>query len=850
MNTEGTIINVMFDAARGTVTASSREAQTGKPIGTLPKPARKGYRFAGWYLGDVLVDDTFVPQSQDDITLVAHWEKSAADKKMTSLRRQKIAVTVLSVVALLLIGTLLLVNHIVTIYPVVDQYQMEDGSIGETTYYLKKKDGIYGMYRKDGSAVEKNSDGYFLADSGNQYQVDPTSGKCSLFAAVDYDPSKGELLEHRVNRVLMYGQIRQDDVYSIEVTNPHGTYRFYRNEKGEVKIEGFEESMVEYDADLYAALCVSCGYTLSKEKLDLNSADAPRLPDGSIDLASYGLTERYDEQGKLISPTVFTITKARFDNEKCYPSQTVYTVTVGDATPSKSGYYAMLNGRDNAIYVLDPMMEEATLQPIEALVTPRISYPMSLTTAAKVTNFELIRFNQYLDIDNIRQEGNYHTVIMYAYADLASRTDTFYTTTPYVSQLETMEGYSIHDETVSDTIMLFYDMQILKCVALGLTDENMKEYGLDKNVHWLSFECRKDQNSTTHVKNAMVISPKTERGTYYVASYLYDMIVEVDQHYFSFLELEEKNWYEQYFIAQNIAYVNYMKMEINGKTYEFRMDNKLSYTYYIAADGTPTMVNLNKGTLHQNRNDGSYGFMPTGENKVYEIYYVDFDNDAAFDVNAKDQTIYYIDSTRTKSLILESDAANMYVYCEQYVDPTDPENPHLLDYKIQHNYVTDKGESKTEYINAIDNFRRFWIQDWYWLSLEGDVDGEDFERLTGMTVKDYIAAKGDDCYASITVSVEDLAKQLNRYTYKDENGNVVKLYTENNKRYLIYRFYRYSERKAMVTIEVVENFDANGNPISDPTNVEGRFYVLSSYLDMMGEDLEKIINAERVERDP
>lgn len=844
MKTEGTIINVMLDAARGTVAVTSRESECGKPIGALPKPTRKGYDFAGWYLEDELVDESYVPESDEDITLVAHWTKRVGKKKMTSLRKQRIAVAVLLATALLLIGALVFVNYIVTIYPVVDQYQTEDGSIGEETYYLRKKNGVYGMYRKDGTAVEQNDDGYYLADSGNQYSIDPETGKCDLFAAVDYDPAKGELLNHIVNRVLMFGQIKQDDIYSIKVSNSYGDYRFYRNENGDMKIEGFEDSMIEYNGEVFADLCVSCGYTLSKEKLDMDSPSAPKNADGSIDLAAYGLADRYDETGKLISPATYTITKARYEDNKCYASETVYTVKVGDATPAKNGYYAMLEGRDNAIYVLDPMLENATLQPIEALVTPRVSYPMSLTTAMRIQNFSLIRFDTFLGTEKL-EDGNPHPIVMFSYVDLDSRTNTFYTTVPYTSDIELMAGYAIHDDTVSDMIMKFYDMQIIRCVELGLTADKMQKYGLDKNVHWLYFESSTGKDSdAAYIKNAMVVSPKTEKGTYYVASYLYDMIVEVDQHYFSFLELEQRNWYEQYFISQNIAYVDYMKMEINGKTYEFKMDNSLTYTYYFAADGKPTLVNLTKGTLHKNKSDGRYGFQPHGENKVYEIHYVDFEN-GTFKPSS-DQTIYMVGD---KELILETDASNMFVYCEQYNNPKNPENPHLLDYQIVHTYVDDKGQTKAETIYAIDNFRRFWIQDWYWLSLEGDVDPDDFERLTGMTVEEYIKAKGNDCYASITVNVEDMAKNFNHYTYKDENGNTVKLYDENNQRYIIYRFYRYSERKAMVTVEIVKDFDENGNPISDPTNVVGRFYVLSSYLDMMGEDLEKIINEERVKRD-
>lgn len=848
MKTEGTVINIMLDAARGTVEIKSREAESGKPIGALPKPIRKGYRFVGWYLGEKCVEETDVLSEEEDITLVAHWEKCAPGPKgntpkRSSLRRQKVAVAVLSAVAVLLIGVLVLVNHLVTIYPITDKYQAEDGTIAEQTYYLKKKNGIYGMYRKDGSAVEQNSDGYYLADSGNQYSVDPESGDCSLFAAVDYDPSKGELLETGVNRVLMFAQITQSNIYSIQVRNSYGEYCVYRDESGTIQIRGFEDSMVECDGDVFASLCVSCGYTLSKEKLDLNSPNAPRNADGSIDLSAYGLTERIDAEGNRISPSVYTITKASFQGNKCYPSDTVYTVIIGDATPSKSGYYAMLEGRDNAIYVLDPMLEEATLQSVESLVTPRISYPMSLSVASKIMNFSLIHFDRFLGLDNL-MDGNPHAVAMFSYVDLDSRTNTFYATVPYESQMELMAGYTIHDDTVSDMIMNFYNMEVIRCVALGLSKTKMQQYGLDQDVYWISFDSMTDTETASYIQNSMVISSKTEQGTYYVASYLYDMIVEVDQSFFSFLELEEKNWYEQYFIAQNISYVNYMKMEINGKTYEFTLDNSLTYTYYFADDGTPTLVNLKKGILQKNKTDGRYGFQPTGESKVYEIYYVDFEN-GTFRASS-DQILYVIGD---KTLTLETDSSNMFVYCEQYFNPDNPDQPHLLDYKILHSYTDDKGQTKVETINAIDNFRRFWIQDWYWLSLEGDVDPDDFERQTGMSITDYIQTYQDQCYASITVSVEDMAKCFNQYTYQDENGNEVKLFDKNNQRYLIYRFYRYSERKAMVTVELVETFDGNGNPISDPTNVVGRFYVLSSYLDMMGEDLEKIIQEERVERD-
>ncbi len=836
----------MFDAARGTVTVATREAVSGEPLGSLPRPVRQGYQFEGWYLGSTRVDGAYVPQTDEDICLVARWTKrTGGSKKATGgLRRQTVAIAVLSAVAVLLLATLFAVNYLASIYPVVDEYYAADGTPMTEKYYLRKNNGLYGMYRKDGTLLPVNSDGFYIADSQNQYEVNAETGECSLFAAVDYDASLGESLQVNVNRVLMFGQIQQSDIYSIDVTNEYGSYRFYRDENGDFQIEGYEDTLIDYNGELFASLCVSCGYTLSKQKLDLTADAAPRLPDGSVDLSAYGLTDRYDEEGNLISPAVYTVRRARFEGKKCYPSDEVYTVRIGDMTPSKDGYYAMLEGR-NAVYVLDPMLEDATLQSLETLVTPRVSYPFdNMLSGAMVMDFELIRFDDFLGTENLA-DGNPHPIVMFSYADLESRVNTMFTTTPYVSDLELMDGYAINDEMVTDTMMCFYEMEILRCVEIGITNEKMIEYGLDKNVWWIAYDSIVDSSAEekSYIRNKMVVGPKNENGNYYVASYLYDMIVEVDPYYFAFLECEEKDWYEQYFISQNIAYVDSMRFEINGKTYDFTMDNSFSYSYYLADDGTPTLVKFSNGTLYDTGN-GQYRFKPADSQNAYPVYFIDFEN-GKFGLDKNGETVYYVGD---KTLMIEADASNLFVSCEQYLGSNE-KDPHRLDYTVRYDYINDVGEERTTYISAVDNFRRFWIQDWYWLSLEGDVDRDAFERNTGMTVEEYIAQGDSACYAKITVHVEDMAKYLNYYTYTDENGKTVKLYTENNERDLVFRFYRYSERRAMVTVEVVKSYDANGDPISDPTNALGRFYVQSSYLDMMGEDLEKVVKGERVERD-
>ncbi len=863
MKTDAVIINVILDAGRGEVSPQSLEGTVGEALGKLPIPTRRGYDFAGWYLDGALVTEDSVVDRTEDVTLVAKWVKKAKevkeakdvkgtkDKKKSSHKRQQIAAVALALVAVIMIGTLIFVNYIVDIYPVVDTYYNEAGEIVEQKYYLRKdKNGVYGMYRSNGTLLNVNKEGYYVADvSGNQYEVHPVTGKCEPYALVDYDPEKGELLGYS-DRVMLFPQIEQDFIHSIQVKNAHDSYRFFRSESGAVQlsVDGYNKTVSDYNKELYAYLSVACGYTLSTQRIDADDELIPRLADGSVDYGSFGLADRYDESGALVyTPTVYTISKLNTTvNEKgkeVVASYTpaegkTYTVKVGDRTPTGEGYYAQFEGRET-IYVLDAGLEDSLLLPAVDMVTPYTTYPLSLSTAYMVYNFELARFKDWLaEGDAFKDPENSQPIVMFSYADLSARENTVYTVVPYMTELELMSGYTINDEAVSTALTRLQTIEIMGCRALGLTEENLKAFGLDKNVHYLAFQTPVSNTETDKmVQSAILISQKTERGTYYVASYLYDMIVEVDQYYFDFLERQDKDWYAQYFISQNIAYVDYMKMELEGKEIEFTLDNTLSYAYYFDANGKVQLVKRTNGSIGLLA-DGTYRFRPTTGGE-FAVYLIDFEN-GNFGLNKSGQVVYKING---QELIIEPDASNLFLYSPQYYKEG-AKNPNRLNYTITHPYINDRGEERVETIYAEDNFRKFWIQDWYWLSLEGDIDRDEFFSKTGMTVEDYIAQGEDVCYATITVHVKDKASAMNQY-YEDGK----KLYTEDNERYLIYRFYRYTDYKAMVTVEEVTSFSEDGTPLSNPNNVRGRFYVLTSHLDTMFEDLQKVINEERVARD-
>ena len=49
-----------------------------------------------------------------------------------------------------------------------------------------------------------------------------------------------------------------------------------------------------------------------------------------------------------------------------------------------------------------------------------------------------------------------------------------------------------------------------------------------------------------------------------------------------------------------------------------------------------------------------------------------------------------------------------------------------------------------------------------------------------------------------------------------------------------------------MTLEVIEKYDAEGNPISDPTKAIAAFYVWDSYLDILEGALDGILAEDRV----
>ena len=799
MKIEQTVVNIIFDAGKGSVTTASREGVCGEPFGNLPRPVRPGYAFAGWYLGEELVSAETVLNSETDVRLVARWEKKKGDRAGGSmLRRQRAAALVLAVVILALAVGVVFANNLVQIYSLKDTYFDEDGNEQTVTYLIKKnkEDGLYGLYNKQGTRMEQapdngfnhytDSDGvqflvYETDVSGNQYRINTATGAYELYAVVDTENE--EVLGGTVvsTRVMMYPRIKQSEVYSIEVTNEKGSYKFYRKTVANtaanattpytsqvtVSVNG-EDANAVYDPETYALLCVTCGYSLSMNKLDLSDPAAPRLADGSIDYSVYGLQTYKDDGGNVDytrSPAVFTITKAQFAADgSCSASDTSYTVEVGDALVSGGGYYVRLQGRE-AVYIVNPDVASTVLCPVEALVKPMVVYPMSVSTYVMVFGFTFSKIDS-LKVEN-PDDVVRHPITEFNFVDLSERENTIYTATPYWipedSETKIMQGYQIDNDSVSAVMYNLYSMEFLACKKIAPKGSDLDACGLSENVWELAYLYDPEiasGGSENYIVNHILISRKTydeELGAevYYIYSSLYDMIVAVDPYYASFVEWEQSHWYDQYLFRQNLSYTRYLTIEAGDRRFDFTMDNS-------------------KSDLSQ-----------------------------TFDTSA------------------------IKIYCEQF----NGKSGHLLDYEIEDVQTTDTGTTKVKTVTALDNFRRLYTQ-LLMYSIEGDVNEAEFKKSVGKTPAELIASDVNDdlCTARIAYRVQDNA--ATQSTAKDADGNPI--YTKDNGYDAVIRFYEYgSGRKMFLTIEVVDQYDADGNPIYDATKAQGNFYALTSPLNQL-----------------
>ena len=777
-------IQLIFNPGKGSVPLPRITAVVGDRVGAMPKPTRKGYIFAGWYMakdGDVsapdarritaetLLEASLFDGEPADTVLYAKWEKPASASeagKRNSLRTQKRAIAVLVILSLVLAVGFGVVSVIVDIY----EYEDFDG----IEYTIKKKKGEYGLY-KDGVICDINDDGYYMTDLGTQLSVNTETGEYTIYAVVD---TTGTEVVGVNQRVLMFKQLTYDQsstkdaskvIQRIEVHNQHGEIIVVRGENNRFRVEGHDTATLV--DELFAQLSVGVGYTISMQRLE----NPVRLSDGSIDYSEYGLAPeirtRKDEAGNDVLddqgnpetydyvPTWYTVTTMTGDT---------YTVTLGDPTVSEAGYYARYEDRDT-VYILSSInLDAAVLQPVEALVNPMMVYPMTMNSYFQVTNFTyrsnidyfaiyagMVKELTGLDMTGVTpdENGDYPAAVE-ALLETASRLmeemdeeafaelyDRHYKEN---SHIVTKFSFIDMDER-TDTLYSSLPYQMSTKYMAGYLPNSDNIGSVLQSLYSMKFDGVAVLSPTDEEleayglsdyahefsfiytdtegqewNNHFIVSAQNEDGTYYGYSAIFDMIVTIPESQATYLSWEEIDWYEREYFMFNIAHVQEIKLE-------------------SASMDAPVVF-----TLDNSKSDQSNGM----NSELIEIY-------------ANGQ-------------------------------------------KMDYNLTVTKPSGSTATETASYNFRRFY-QALLTASMEGVAE------LTEEQMEAFRETPDEDCYLKITIHADDA---------KGETAD------------LVYRFYRYTERKAYMTVEVLDNKGDAGAP----ENGQGVFYVLRSFCDKLVAD--------------
>lgn len=319
------------------------------------------------------------------------------------------------------------------------------------------------------------------------------------------------------DRILMFEQITRENIKQIDVHNEHGEFTFYREDNA-FKIKGHED--VNIDAELLASFITSCGYTLSVSRIDD--------------------PEPFSEYGLDDAKVWYTLTTT---------SGEVHSVRIGDKAVTGGGYYACYEGRDS-VYILDNTIADTLLEPVENMVTPLVSY-YAFSLDKKLTYFNFFLGDElYFRIEPLASEEEVDIEAMASY------------------KMTYPTSYVPKDE-VSSIFQSLAGLEGTKTVALGTTDEDFKKYGLDKPKYQITF-------GYEGVDHLLVISERTEAGTYYVGSGVFDLIAEVDAATMSFVEQKLITWVSPYIFRMSIDAVD---------TLEFTSADGFAETFKVEGTG-------------------------------------------------------------------------------------------------------------------------------------------------------------------------------------------------------------------------------------------------------------------------
>lgn len=718
----------------------------------------------------------------------------------TGRRRRSILKTQQRLVAVLLVCVILLgvglgvatyyVNRII--------YTDLDG----LKYYVKEKGGSYVLCDKDGYTLETTKDGYFSTTLGTLVEVNKETGACTTIAVVDTEDGE-DLGTSR--RILMFRHTQQSSIQSIQVHTSANDYTFYRDSDDAFQIKGYEGT--PYDKALLSQLAVSCGYPLTMEKVK------DPIKDANGKYTEYGLDDqkRTDADGNEYdySPSWYRLVDT---------SNNMHTVFVGDMIPSGAGYYVRYSGRD-AVYIMNYSVDASLISvygqstltesvdsvfelPIETFVTPSVCYPMTMNNYFNVKNFSI--FNGH-ELSNVKdpESSSVMPIISFSYWDLDSRTGTFYANTAYVMNYP--DQYDIDADSAGAALQAFYSMSFLNVTKLGPNDDDMKEFGLYDPEYVIYFEYTPTDssgNAEEPIEHTILVSKMTDRGTYYMTSALYDMVVEVSRTQLLFLDYRLVDWVNSSYFSMNLAWATEIMLETPAGTYHFYLDNSESDS---VTNPNPSTKAQKEGTITSDKMK-IRAVAPDGT-VMESISSITVTDAKGFTWTIDEKTVKAVDSEGNKASIrggkyeTNSRGEEVVVLVGSVTDAKTGNKVEVSANTIT--VTTPDGVGKTYLRCGMANFRKFF-QSLLYASIAGDAHDGD----SGLTDEQIAKYTADPTKAQAKLTVLTSFEKRPKFEYT---------------------FYAYTERRSLIQV-------------GDSTE----FYVTRSFVDKIIADAARVMTGEAI----
>ncbi len=361
------------------------------------------------------------------------------------------------------------------------------------------------------------------------------------------------------NRILMFNHVEKANIQSVEVHNPHGTYTFYRDSSDNFAILGAETT--SYSKEMLSSLVVSSGYTLSMTRVSENCDT----------MSEYGLAP--EDQ-----PSYYTLTTT---------SGVTHTVYIGDPIPTGAGYYCSYEDRP-AVYVLDSSLASTLLADVRDLMTAVLAYSISSNNYYTITNFEMTKHGErFLEVDYLtdaeRIQNASNSIWRMQYPEGGYTPSS----TTYDGMLQTFSSF------IGNRV-LEYNVLRTENAEDDVTEEQvalLQQYGLAQPETTVSFDYTDPEQGYT-VNIGLWFSALHENGTYYVYSWLTDIISEINAASYPWLSYDIIDFIDRPVFQMNINNVG--KVEISGGAASAGdIDGTVDADFRLNGEGQALIVNEN-----------------------------------------------------------------------------------------------------------------------------------------------------------------------------------------------------------------------------------------------------------------